>query len=57
MRVAMPAPNAGSAMADDDRAIWSWGNDRIESVDIESGGELDIEFEGGGDIETYDLLG
>ena len=57
MMVAMPAPNAGSAMADDGRAIWSWGNDRIESVEIESGGELDIEFEGGGDIETYDLLG
>jgi hypothetical protein len=55
--VAMLAPNSGSAMADDDRAIWGWGDDRIESVEIESGGKLDIEFEGGGDIETYDLLG
>ena len=52
--VAMLALNAGSAMADDDLAFWGWGNDRIESVEIESDGELEIEFKGGGDIETYD---
>jgi hypothetical protein len=53
--VAMLALNAGSAMADDDLAFWGWGDyGEIESVEIESDGELDIEFEGGGDIETYD---
>ncbi len=52
--VAMLALNAGSAVADDDLAFRGWDSDRVESVEIESDGELDIEFEGGGDIETYD---
>ncbi len=53
--VAMLALTAGSAMADDDLAFLGWGNyGEIESVEIESDGELDIELAGGGDIETYD---
>jgi hypothetical protein len=53
--VAMLALNAGSAIADDDLAFWGWRDyGEIESVEIESDGALDIEFEGGGDIETYD---
>ena len=54
--VALLALTAGSAMADDDLVFFGWGNNygEIESFEIESDGELDIEFEGGGDIETYD---
>ena len=53
---ALLALNAGSALADDELVFFDGDiyDSEIESVEVESDGELDIEFEDGGDIETYD---
>jgi hypothetical protein len=53
---ALLALNAGSALADDELVFFDSDiyDSEIESVEVESDGELDIEFEDGGDIETYD---
>jgi Zn/Cd-binding protein ZinT len=53
---ALLALNAGSALADDELVFFDGDiyESEIEDIEIESDGELDIEFEDGGDIETYD---
>ncbi len=53
---ALLALNAGSALADDKRVLFDGDihDSEVESVEVEWDGELDIEFEDGGDIETYD---
>jgi hypothetical protein len=58
---ALLALNAGSALADDELVLLDGDiyDSEIESVELESDGEWDIEFEDGGDIETddYDVFG
>jgi hypothetical protein len=58
MMAAMLALNAGSALADDELVFFGGDiyDSEIESVEVESDGELDTEFEDGGDIETYDYV-
>lgn len=48
--------NAGSALADDELVFFDGDiyDSEIEDIEIESDGELDVEFEDGGGFETYD---